>query len=76
MRERNPSGNEDINFFRCKKCGFPCDLKRDKTGPGSGLRYDPITHSSDTAPDDPVVISGCPKCGTRNYRHYKRGNIL
>jgi len=70
-RTKIPSGNEDVNVFRCTRCGFLCDLSRDKTGPGSGLRYDSISHSSDTAPDDPVVVQGCPFCGTKNYQNWQ-----
>jgi hypothetical protein len=72
MRTRNTTGNEDNNFFRCKRCGFPCDLSRDKTGPGSGLNYVEISHTTDTAPDDPQVIAGCPMCGTKNYKNWQQ----
>jgi hypothetical protein len=72
MRQRTPSGNEDATFKRCKKCGFPCDTSRDKTGSGSGIRYEAIIHTATTAPDNPVVTSGCPFCGTRNYLNWQR----
>ena len=68
MKTRIPSGNEDSNKTRCKRCGFlGVDTERDKTGGGSGIRLESITHTADTAPDNPVVISGCPFCGSRNY---------
>jgi hypothetical protein len=66
VRTRTPSGNED-NMVRCKRCGFPCDSERDKTGAGEGLTYVAVTHTASTCPDDPTVVSGCPFCGTRNY---------
>ena len=72
MRQRTPSGNEDTTMKRCQRCGFPCDTSRDKTGPGSGVRFEAITHTATTAPDNPVVFSGCPLCGTRNYENWQR----
>lgn len=72
-KTRNPSGNEDTDKVRCKRCGFRgVDKTRDKTGSGSGLRYDSITHTASTAPDNPVVVSGCPFCGTRSYENWSR----
>lgn len=68
MKSRQPHGNEDNNKVRCKRCGFlGVDKERDKTGSGSGIRYESITHTASTAPDDPVVIEGCPFCGTKAY---------
>jgi len=67
-----PTGNEDVNVFRCKRCGQWCDLVRDKTGPGEGIRYESITHTADTAPDNPIVTRGCPYCGTLNYQNWNR----
>ncbi len=72
MRLRTPSGNEDTTFARCTRCGFPVKTDRDKTGPGSGVRYEAITHTAATAPDNPVVFSGCPFCGSRNYENWQR----
>ena len=72
-RTRIPHGNEDVNFFRCKRCNFPCNLSRDKTGTGSGLRYDDVTYTGDNVgPSDPVAISGCPYCGTKNYKNWQK----
>jgi len=48
------------------------DTARDKTGSGSGLRYDSIAHTAATAPDNSVVIAGCPFCGTKNYLNWQR----
>lgn len=72
MRLRTPSGNEDTTFGRCARCGFPVNTDRDKTGPGSGLRYDAISHTATTAPDNPVVTSGCAFCGTKAYLTWQR----
>lgn len=68
---RRPTGNEDTDFFRCKRCGFPCNLSRDKTGPGSGLTYSSIIEGSGTI-TVPVVQQGCPFCGTKNYKDWQR----
>jgi hypothetical protein len=72
MRQRTPSGNEDATFKRCKRCGFPCNTDRDKTGPGSGLIYVAVTHTATACPDNPTVISGCPFCGSRNYENWQK----
>ena len=72
MKIRQPQGNEDSNKIRCQRCGFWCDTARDKTGSGSGIRLVSITHTADTAPDNPTVIAGCPKCGTKNYLNWMR----
>ena len=72
-QERRPSGNEDVDKVRCRRCGFPgVDLKRDKLGPGSGLVYQSVTHTAATAPDEPVAVAGCPQCGCKNYLNYRR----
>ncbi len=70
-RTRKAEGNED-NMVRCKRCGFPCDTTRDKTGSGSGLTYVAVTHSATACPDNPTVVSGCPQCGSRNYRNWEQ----
>lgn len=68
MRTKIPTGNEDVNFFRCVRCGFPCDLKRDRIGQGTGITYTVQSRGTGvTGPDDPVVRSGCPQCGKRSY---------
>ena len=73
-KTRTPTGNEDYNFFRCKRCKFPCDLSRDRTGTGEGLRYDTLSRETrtGTGPDDPVVTSGCPQCGCKNYINWQK----
>ncbi len=71
-RTRTPSGNEDTDFVRCKRCGFPCNTDRDKTGSGSGVRYEAITHTAATAPDDPVHVAGCGFCNTKNFLNWQR----
>ena len=68
MKSRIPSGNEDRNFFRCVRCGFPCDLSRDKIVRGTGIRNKAISHTASTAPDDPVTgYGGCAQCGCGDY---------
>ena len=68
MRNRTPSGNEDVHFFRCVRCGFPCDMSRDKIVQGTGIRNTEVSHTADTAPDDPVTgYGGCPQCGQGDY---------
>ena len=68
MKTRNPQGNEDDDKTRCNYCGFlGVDKKRDKTGWGSGIRLVPIPHTASVAPDEPVVVAGCPFCGSKNY---------
>jgi hypothetical protein len=72
-RQRTPIGNEDTNFFRCRRCGFPCDLSRDRLGPGTGISHDVLDRDSGvTGPDDPVVKGGCAQCGSKNYINYQR----
>ncbi len=69
-RIKRPIGTDDDDFFRCRRCGFPCNLTRDKIGPGSGLTFTDVT---DSASDEPTVTSpGCPFCGCRNYRNWQR----
>ena len=72
MRQRTPSGNEDTTFGRCARCGFPVKTDRDKTGSGSGLRYEAISHTAATAPDNPIVVAGCGFCGTKNFLNWQR----
>jgi len=72
-KTRTPTGNEDSNKVRCRRCGFTgVDKLRDKTGSGSGIRYESITHTAATAPDNPIVFAGCPECGTKAYLTWQR----
>lgn len=48
-KNRIPTGNEDVNFVRCKRCGFPCDSSRDKISPGNGKIYTAIPGSQRTS---------------------------
>jgi len=74
MRQRIPSGNEDVNKVRCKRCGFWCDLSRDSIVQGSGVSITTVTHTSADDPhvdegvgDSPTYTAGCPQCGKGDY---------
>jgi len=73
MKQNPPKAtNEDINFFRCKRCGFPIDLSRDKEAPYASITYTALTGV--TGADNPkndVINVGCPFCGTPNYRNWE-----
>lgn len=72
MRTRTPTGTEDKNFFRCKRCHFPCNTERDRTsGSESGVTLVEKTIGLGTA-FDPVVSAGCSFCGTFNYKTWQR----
>ena len=74
-RTRTPSGNEDTTTFRCRRCGFPCNLDKDKTGPGSGVS---LVYTTTVGNDgtwtgyDPTVVAGCIFCGSKNYKDWQR----
>lgn len=67
-------------YFKCKICGFICDVDRDSLGGDSSqnpLGSDTYTATQDGVTDatdlrNPVtysiVISGCPFCGSRNWK--------
>jgi len=67
MKTRTPIGNEDSEFVRCVRCGFPCNLSRDKVKAGNGNVYFDYTHTQDQAPNDFRSTFGCPKCGRGEY---------
>jgi len=69
--QKIPSGNEDTNSFRCKRCGFWCNLERDKTGDGEGVALVSTTDGSRTY-YDPQHRSGCPLCNTKNYMNWQK----
>ena len=73
MKQNPPNAtNEDINFFRCKRCGFPLDLSRDKEAPYASVTY--TAQTGVTAADVPkldTINVGCPKCGTPNFRNWE-----
>jgi len=70
-RTKQPSGNEDTTFFRCKRCNFPCKLDRDRVGSGSGITLTSTTDAGRTF-YDPIVVRGCPFCGTLNYKAWQK----
>ena len=79
----------DDRNVRCARCGFICNLDRDRRSregsrEGWGINYDAVanfdynevidyndiftTYDDEDLPDlDPVVIAGCPSCGTLLY---------
>lgn len=71
MRQRIPTGNEDNDKVQCKRCGFWCDLQRDKRGSGSGVLLTATTISGRTL-YDPEHASGCPFCNTKAYLTWQR----
>jgi len=64
-----PRGNEDTNMVCCTRCGFPCDLSRDKQKQGHGYSYFTLAGVGSQAqyPDDWAVAFGCPQCGKGDY---------
>lgn len=68
-RTRIPSGNEDTDFVKCRRCGFPCKLSRDKIKPGNGKVFTTLTGvvSQTQYPDNWTVTYGCPQCGRGDY---------
>ena len=47
-------------YYYCKQCGFPCKKGRDKLGgKGDGI---------EVSNGDTKVNSGCPFCGSYNWR--------
>jgi len=73
MRQNSPGEtNEDYNFFRCKRCGFPLDLSRDKEASRASVTYAALSGVTDTAaPYNDTINVGCPFCGTVNFKNWK-----
>lgn len=71
MKTRIPSGGEETKV-KCRRCGFLCDTSRDKTGAGSGLRYESVEYDGSTVAYKDIVVAGCPMCGTKNYKNWTR----
>jgi hypothetical protein len=80
----------DDRYVRCARCGFICNLDRDRRSregsrEGWGINYEAVanfdynetdvgyediftTYDDEDLPSlDPVVIAGCPSCGTLLY---------
>lgn len=56
--------NDDINFARCRFCGFPLDKSRDKTVKTEQVSYAaPVGAIDPAAPYEATVKAGCPFCG-------------
>lgn len=65
--------NDDYNFYRCKRCGFPIDLSRDKEAPRMAMSFTSHTGvSSLTVPKNVTPKAGCPFCGCVNYRNWQQ----
>lgn len=58
---------DDGKYYKCWNCGFICNATRDEVGEGSGVQA-VLTGDSDSTTYAPNVVSGCPFCGSKNYR--------
>lgn len=56
-RQGRVPGDEN-NLVYCKQCGHIVNTKKIARGEGDGIT---ITDG------DPIVSSGCPRCGSKNY---------
>ena len=54
-------------YFRCRICGFICDIQRDGLGVGDGVHYESFTDADGTTKYIPVATDGCRLCGSRNW---------
>jgi hypothetical protein len=60
---------EDTNrYFRCRFCGFICDIQRDGLGIGDGKSYPSFTDADGTTKYQPVATDGCRLCGSKNWK--------
>ena len=67
--DRVSHAGKEGNYYWCWHCGFPCNTDRDELGPGDGVEPVAYTSSSDGETKyEPVVSSGCPFCGCKNYK--------
>ncbi len=56
---------DDGRFYTCRICGFPCD----KTKVFQAKKNEDVGETIDNSTGDPIVIKGCPSCGTAYSRH-------
>ena len=52
--------NEDFNFARCRRCGFPLDKSRDKTLARASFTFTTVSSTV----KDISASGGCPFCMT------------
>ena len=71
-RTRIPIGNEDTHTFKCKRCGFPLSLDRERTGDGSGITLTAVTIAGKSLYDPIIKRGACPFCGTKNFQDWQR----
>jgi hypothetical protein len=70
-------GEDDGRYFHCWYCGFVCNKERDELGgpeDRANVRSQPYSQvdqygdSAGTTRYEPVVDTGCPLCGSLNWR--------
>jgi len=59
---------DEHRYYRCKHCGFICDIKRDSLGPGEGVTHPTFTDADGLTKYKPYVTDGCRLCGSKNYK--------
>ena len=71
------AGDDHGKYYRCWNCGFTCNADRDAFGGDSNIGYLEYTATADGPTvaenllnpiDYPDVSSGCPLCGTKNWK--------
>lgn len=68
-RNKDLGSLQEDNYMKCSRCRFMVKIQRhpkaqDGSKQGWGMRFDD-TDTSDIK--DPVVVGGCPQCGTYLY---------
>jgi len=68
LNSDNQALRED-RYRRCIQCGMMCHLDRDLRVKDGGVTEDGISHEAiaGSTPDNPVVNSGCPLCGSHRW---------
>lgn len=72
-RNRNDGAYPEGSYIRCKKCGFSMSTRRHPKATGEGNTYNSPTSFTREGVTiyngaDTLSISGCPFCGTYNYK--------
>ncbi len=60
--------SDDGKFYTCWNCGFTVDSTKYAIGVGSGVISISYVDTDGVTKYKPSVISGCPMCGSKNYR--------